>query len=35
MFGNINESVPERTNIQTARGFDKTDEIKYGSITEF
>jgi hypothetical protein len=34
-FGNVNESVPERTNIRTARGSDKIDKIKYRSITEF
>jgi hypothetical protein len=34
-FGNINESVPEGTNIQMARGSVKVDEIKHGSIIEF
>jgi hypothetical protein len=31
-FENINKSVPKRMNIQTARGSDKIDKIKYGSI---
>jgi hypothetical protein len=34
-FGNVNEIVPEETNIQMARGFDKINKLKYGSIAKF
>jgi hypothetical protein len=34
-FGNVNKSALDGTNIQTARGSDKINEIKYRSIAEF